>query len=75
MNRLFRSLPVTAEQLRDDRIIEEALAGWADSLHLAAVFGFGPRTGLRYAAAAQDITLSPTGDTAEPPGAGGYWST
>jgi hypothetical protein len=30
MNRLFRGLPVTAEQLRDDRIIEEALAGRAD---------------------------------------------
>lgn len=54
MNRLFRDLPVTAEQLRDDRIIEEALAGRADPLHLAAVFGFGPRTGLRYAQAASD---------------------
>jgi hypothetical protein len=54
MNRLFRDLPVTAEQLRDDRIVEEALAGRADPLHLAAVFGFGPRTGLRYVAAARD---------------------
>jgi hypothetical protein len=53
MNRLFRGLPVTAEQLRDDRIVEEALAGRADPLHLAAVFGFGPRTGLRYAQAAR----------------------
>ena len=53
MNRLSRGLPVTAEQLRDDRIIEEALAGPADPLHLAAVFGFGPRTGLRYADAAR----------------------
>jgi len=52
MNRLFRRLPVTAAQLRDDRIIEEALAGRPDPLHLAAVFGFGPRTGLRYAQAA-----------------------
>jgi hypothetical protein len=52
MNRLFRGLPVTAEQLRDDRIIEEALTGRADPLHLAAVFGFGPRAGLRYAQAA-----------------------
>ena len=59
MNRLFRGLPVTAEQLRDDRIIEEALAGRPDPLHLAAVFGFGPRTGLRYAAAAQDSTEPP----------------
>ncbi len=54
LNRLFRSLPVTAEQLRDDRIIEEALARRPDPLHLAAVFGFGPRTGLRYAQAARD---------------------
>ena len=52
MTRLFRGLPVTAAQLRDDRIVEEALAGRADPLHLAAVFGFGPRTGLRYAQAA-----------------------
>ena len=49
---LFRGLPVTAGQLRDDRIVEEALASRADPLHLAAVFGFGPRTGLRYAQAA-----------------------
>ena len=53
MSRLFRRLPVTAAQLRDDRIVEEALAGRADPLHLAAVFGFGPRTGLRYAQAAR----------------------
>lgn len=52
LTRLFRGLPVTAEQLRDDRIVEEALSGRADPLHLAAVFGFGPRTGLRYAQAA-----------------------
>jgi len=52
---LFRGLPVTAEQLRDDRIVEEALVGRADPLHLAAVFGFRPRTGLRYATAAQDV--------------------
>src|SRR5262249_59512519 len=51
---LFRGLPVTVEQLRDDRIVEEALAGRADPLHLAAVFGFGPPTGLRYAQAARD---------------------
>jgi len=54
MTTLFRGLPVTAEKLRDDRIVEEALSGRADPLHLAAVFGFGPRTGLRYAQAAHD---------------------
>jgi hypothetical protein len=58
MNRLFQGLPVTPEQLRDDRIVEEALAGRPDPLHLAAVFGFGPRTGLRYAQAA-DTTAEP----------------
>ena len=55
MSRRFRRLPVTAAQLRDDRIVEEALAGRADPLHLAAVFGFGPRTGLRYAQAARKV--------------------
>jgi hypothetical protein len=55
MTRLFRGLPVTAAQLRDDRIIEEALSGRADPLHLAAVFGFGPRTGLRYVQAASQV--------------------
>ena len=59
LTRLFRGLPVTTEQLRDDRIVEEALAGRADPLHLAAVFGFGPRTGLRYAQAAS-MTTQPT---------------
>jgi hypothetical protein len=54
MNRVFRGLPITASQLRDDRKAEEALSGRADPLHLAAIFGFGPRTGLRYAQAARD---------------------
>jgi hypothetical protein len=59
MTSLFRGLPVTAQQLRDDRIIEEALSGRADPLHLAAVFGFGPRTGLRYAQVAHDTADAP----------------
>lgn len=61
MTQLFRGLPVTASQLRDDRIVEEAVSGQADPLHLAAVFGFGPRTGLRYAHAA-----SRAGEPADP---------
>lgn len=65
MTRLFRGLPVTAGQLRDDRIVEEALSGRADPLHLAAVFGFAPRTGLRYAQAAYDL-----GEPSHPGGAG-----
>lgn len=67
IDRLFRVLPVTAEQLRDDRIIEEALAGRPDPLHLAAVFGFGPRTGLRYAEAARDITEGAARQLPPPP--------
>ncbi len=55
---LFRGLPVTAQQLCDDRIAEEAPVGRADPLHLAAVFGFGPRTGLRYARAGRDTADS-----------------
>jgi hypothetical protein len=69
MNRLFRDLPVTAEQLRDDRIVEEALAGRADPLHLSAVFGFGPRTGLRYAQAA-GTAAEPAGPQRLPEGSG-----
>ena len=69
MNRLFRGLPVTAEQLRDDRIVEEALAGRADPLHLAAVFGFGARAGLRYAQAAS-TAAEPAGPQHRPEGAG-----
>jgi hypothetical protein len=68
MNRLFRDLPVTTEQLRDDRIIEEALAGRPDPLHLSAVFGFGPRTGLRYAAAGQDTATDSRRETTPGPG-------
>jgi hypothetical protein len=69
MNRLFRDLPVTVEQLRDDRIVEEALAGRPDPLHLAAVFGFGPRTGLRYAQAA-GTTAEPADPQRPPEGSG-----
>jgi hypothetical protein len=65
VNQLFRNLPVTTGQLRDDRIVEEALAGRADPLHLAAVFGFGPRTGLRYAQAAS--TTAEPADPQSPP--------
>jgi hypothetical protein len=64
MTRLFYDLPVTAGQLRDDRIVEEALSGRADPLHLAAVFGFGPRTGLRYAAAARETETAGSNDAA-----------
>ncbi|MCT2544073.1 MULTISPECIES: hypothetical protein [Streptomyces] len=36
------------DRLRQDRILEEALASGADPLHLAHVFSLGARTSLRY---------------------------
>ena len=56
MGKLFRGLPLTAARLREDRILEEARCGRADPLHLAAVFGFTPRTGLRYTQAGRENT-------------------
>jgi hypothetical protein len=58
--RLFHGLPATATQLRQDRILEEALATGADPLHLAAMFGFAAETGLRYATAIAPQTHHPT---------------
>jgi hypothetical protein len=40
--------PVTAQQLREDRILEEAAVTGADPQHLCAVFNITPETGLRY---------------------------
>lgn len=65
MDKMFRGLPVTAGKLREDRILEEARCGRADPLHLAAVFGFTPRTGLRYAEAARENT-EPAGTARDP---------
>ena len=65
--RLFRGLPLTAAKLREDRILEEARCGRADPLHLAAVFGFTPRTGLRYAEAARETTEPAAQHTIQPP--------
>lgn len=45
----FQNLPTTPGQLRQDRILEEALATGADPLHLTAMFGFTAETALRYA--------------------------
>lgn len=47
MHALFAGLPVTARQLRDDRLLEEA-AHNGDPLHLSAVFGITPNTSLRF---------------------------
>jgi hypothetical protein len=46
---LFRGLPTTLRQLREDRILDEARAAHGDPLHLATIFGLSPRPALRYA--------------------------
>ncbi|SHN25973.1 hypothetical protein [Actinacidiphila paucisporea] len=40
--------PVTAQQLREDRILEEAAVTGADPPHLCAVFNITSETGLHY---------------------------
>ncbi|MFF5030331.1 hypothetical protein ACFY2J_39890 [Streptomyces collinus] len=51
MDKLVKPLPVGLDRLRQDRILEEALASGADPLHLAHVFSLGAKASLRYAAA------------------------
>ncbi|SEG80928.1 hypothetical protein SAMN05216223_112127 [Actinacidiphila yanglinensis] len=48
MQPLLRGLPVTAQQLREDRILEEAAVTGGDPQHLCAVFNITPETGLHY---------------------------
>ncbi|MET9695262.1 hypothetical protein ABZY81_44085 [Streptomyces sp. NPDC006514] len=48
MQLLFKDLPVTAQRLREDRILEEAAVTGADPQHRCAVFNITPDTGLRY---------------------------
>ncbi|WUH90502.1 hypothetical protein OG900_10630 [Streptomyces sp. NBC_00433] len=48
MQPLLRGLPVTAQQLREDGILEEAAVTGADPQHRCAVFNITPETGLRY---------------------------
>lgn len=52
LHNLLRHLPVTAQQLRDDRLLEETAHCGGDPVHLAAMFGIGPQASLRYARAA-----------------------
>ena len=58
----FRGLGVTLEQLRVDRQLDEALTAGPDPLHLAAVFGIGDETAIRYAAAARHLLASTAED-------------
>ena len=61
----FRGLGVTLEQLRVDRQLDEALTAGPDPLHLAAVFGIGDETAIRYASAARHLLASAAED--QPP--------
>ncbi|MFI2644267.1 hypothetical protein [Streptomyces sp. NPDC018610] len=47
MDKLVRPLPVGLDRLRQDRILEEALASGADPLHPAHVFSLAAHTSLR----------------------------
>jgi hypothetical protein len=51
LDRLVKKLPVGVDQLRQDRILEEALTNGADPLHLAHVFSLGAKASLRYTSA------------------------
>ncbi|MFF3430286.1 hypothetical protein [Streptomyces sp. NPDC002602] len=51
MDRLVKELPVGVDRLRQDRILEEALANGADPLRLAHVFSLGAKAGLRHTSA------------------------
>ncbi|ABW12849.1 hypothetical protein Franean1_3447 [Parafrankia sp. EAN1pec] len=55
---IVRGLPVTLEQLRVDRQLDEALTHGPDPLHLAAVFGLDQNTAMRYANAARHLLES-----------------
>jgi hypothetical protein len=51
MDRLVKDLPVGVDRLRQDRILEEALAHGADPLHLAHVSSLSAKASLRYTSA------------------------
>ncbi|MER6076272.1 hypothetical protein ABT187_47670 [Streptomyces sp. NPDC001817] len=51
----FRGRPGTAERLRRDRQLEEALTHGPDPLHLAVVFGISEKTAMRYADSARTL--------------------
>jgi integrase len=55
---LLRGLGATLEQLRVDRQLDEALTAGPDPLHLAAVFGIGDETAIKYATAARHLLAS-----------------
>jgi hypothetical protein len=51
MGKLVRPLPISLDRLRQDRILQEALASGADPLRLSHIFSLGAKTSLRYTTA------------------------
>lgn len=52
---LFKGLTTSLDQLRQDRMLEEALTQGPDPLHLAEVFGISDGTAIRFARAARQV--------------------
>jgi hypothetical protein len=57
----IRSLGVTTDRLRQDRILHEALTVGADPLHLSLVFNLSLSTASRYADIAQQLLADQPG--------------
>jgi hypothetical protein len=51
LHQAFAGLPVTASELRVDRLVTEALDSGGDALRIALLFGISPETATGYAAA------------------------
>lgn len=63
MDRLVKELPVGVDRLRQDRILEEALANGADPLHLAHVFSLSAKASLCYTIAVTESEAERTPNT------------
>jgi hypothetical protein len=58
---------VQLEQIRGDRILQEALATGADPLHLVMTFNLSPETAISYANIARSLLERPIETTEAPP--------
>lgn len=60
LKRLFKGLPATADSLRQDRVLEEAIAAGPDPLRIATMFNLSAQASLRYTRAAGPAGIEPT---------------
>ena len=65
---LLRGVPL--EQIRGDRVLQEALAVRADPLHLVVVFNLSFSTAIGYADIARALLERPVETDTTPPGTG-----